>query len=855
MLSDLCFLVQYMYPQTHEIKEKKIKIRKIRTKNNYKPQMSVISEYLGSFEPQMEGIPAQNKLEENEGKEQVEQTITTFDDAHIKHQPNENVDRYVVNNTMPLPDLNQFLCRPIFIASNVWSTTDAIGVTKGNYAFPNVLFTNTMMNKLEKIAFWKPDIEISIRMNGTPMHFGRLVFAWIPQANTLNPSYYTYYTSMFSNKWIQVSASTNQVTVIRVPFTHYKEFISIGKQDEDLFTLFSWVSVPLSSVNGAAPNIQYTIYARVVEPNLIGYNVTTNWTTQMWEPQVGEAKRVRSRNAGKTEAEEKTRGGAVISDSVNSLSDTISLFDWVPVVGNFANPVAKGVKLFGSVLKMFGLNVPVNLDNTTPMQIRQPRLLQFEDCPTTMVLGPVADGVAVKDYALVNDSIEAASILRYVQRPGIHYTGIITSSDAAGTNVYYQTVHPMNYGCGDYLNAFDPVDYVCPPVMFMTKYAAYWRGGLRFHVSFIASHFHSLRVKIWYIPYQAGTLQQTPPNPTELQTTDVISTVLDVTKETDYSFTIPYCQQSEWLIVGDQFLPYNTNYSNGYWGIQIVNELTSGAATVNPIYYQVFISAAADFQLAGPNAQGMEAFGVFSPQSDFPVLECEVPSMSMECLLTKDYPSIGNVGSGVTNHGVFNFIELTGIKQLCNMLCPYTWYRPTNISMTVPSGFRFNPLGTWPSYDIYRSYHWLSNMMVAFRYFRGGLRFHMRTLDPDAVCQVHVEYAVQNGVGFQGPPITIGDINAMGGGGQLNNANAQFAKMSFNPADMVLPWYYYWKCAATAVSVSPPIVNVRAGPTAVIGVLTAATGFPAVSINIGGADDFILGFQLGVPLFTNVLPT
>lgn len=824
-------------PQSHEMRDK----RQITTKRVRTVKVT----------PQMEGATLQSTLPENMGKEEHVETITTFNDQNINHEDSMLIPATIFNNTMPVPDLNKFLERPILIDIQNWATTDPIGVSRGIYNFPSVLFTNTFMDKLEKVAFWRPDIEVTVRMNGTPMHYGKILFGWIPQGNSLSANYYTSYQSMYGNHWLQISANSNQPVSFRIPYTHYKEFISVGKVNEDLFTLFSYTVLPLMSMNGAAPNINYSIYARVVKPDLIGYNYVTDWVTQSEEIKVGRKRVVK----GSNEALTKTTENKVVSGSVLSLGDSVAKFDWIPYLGTFANPIAKGIKTVGNVLAYLGLSVPPNLEMTHPMQFRQPRLLQFEDTPTTLTMGPLADHNVAKDYMLVNDQEDSASILKFMQRPALHYTGQINSTNAAGTNVFTQTVHPMVFVSSDYVNNFNPLAYVFTPLAYMTSYARLWRGGIRVHIAFVCSKFHSARVKIWYIPYQSGTGSGGAPNINELQSTDVISTILDVTQETNYSFTIPYCQQQEWLEVVDPvspFSPRGTGYSNGWFGIQIINELTAGASTVNPIYYQVFVSAADDFQLALPDLQGRTNFG-YTLQSDFNVEECEIPSSSMECLASKEYPAIGNIGTGRTNHKTYMTAELSSVKQLTNMLAPF---QSALSSGPGPAPFTLNMLGDLSTYVHSGSFlNYQLNIMQAFRYFRGGTRYSIRSIDQNFVAQVETSYTNQVGATYNPPPGGTYDINDIvtAPPNGITISNAQFTKAENNPVDVVIPWYYKYKSAPTAFAVSPPgLFDDRFGLS--VSFYCNSPGNEYLCFFQSGADDFILGYQLGPPVMTTTAP-
>jgi len=373
---------------------------------------------------------------------------------------------------------------------------------------------------------------------------------------------------------------------------------------------------------------------------------------------------------------------------------------------------------------------------------------------------------------------------------------------------------------------------------------------LRFHISFIASHFHSLRVRIYYIPFYATAA--TPPAITETQGIDVVNTIIDITQETDYSFTIPYCQESEWMDIQPTFAttPDRTT-TNGAWGIQLINPLTSGAATVSPIYYQIFVSAAADFQFSRPNAGNVQKWGLFVAQS-LSSTACEIPSSSMDCLLTKEYPIFGGESLGRTNHGVFMGTEYTGVKQLTNMVQPIVSKQAT--STTVAQLFGYNPIddsriaivaGTYfPSY--------LYNMTTVFRYFRGGTRITCRSRDKDLYTQVvsNINRTTGSSAAGQFTAVLAGtDYNAVTQANVINQSEAgnHFVGSATNPIDLTVPWWYKFKCALTKNHIKVGTFQNQIGTSVIVNWWTTLAN-NNMQVCLGGADDYILGFQIGIPI-------
>lgn len=295
--------------------------------------------------------------------------------------------------------------------------------------------------------------------------------------------------------------------------------------------------------------------------------------------------------------------------------------------------------------------------------------------------------------------------------------------------------------------------------------------------------------------------------------------------------------------------------SNGAFGIQLINNLTSGAAAVSTIYYQIFVSAGEDFQLAGLNSTfGNNTYGHFVPQTDFSVTECLVPSSSMRCLMSSDYPPIGNVGKGRVTHRIYNAAETTSIKHLTNLLSPLATQIPNGLTV---SGTNIIPANNWNQYYVGGGlYNYMLSVAPVFRYWRGGLRAAVRSNDFDMTVQVTTSFASTSSANLVVAilaPVT--DMNAAVTG---QTGNASFIKLGHNPCDFVIPYFSSYKCAPVKYSVA------TAGNFNQYEMLQAALNYfqstaftvtPSAQLSLAGADDFILGFQIGPPVMSTTLPS
>lgn len=740
--------------------------------------------------------------------------VTTFIDSvePITVHPESTSD--AIFNSVPRPDLAMFLSRPYNVGTYIWPASATIGTNVFTIVFPDVLFAITnLQNKLASMAFMRPDIEISVRVNGTLMHYGRLVFCWIPQAVLMNATYKNY-KNAFSNKWFQVSANSQQVTKIKIPYTSYKNYINIGLNSTDLFTLYGYVSVPLNSVNGTASPVNVTVFAQIIEPRVAGYVYRNDYTAQSGE------------------LEEANQSKTLVSRVTKKAGELAKCFTQLPYIGTYAATISSGLFSVSSMFQALGLSVPMNIQHIQPMQVRQPRWNQVSDTPHSLSLGPRPDSEVTKDFGLVNDTEECLDMLHFVSRPSLLYTGQIASSDAPGTIDFNQWITPILMNCTDYSAGFTSAGYVGLPMQFMARYALYWRGGIKFHFSFVCSRFHSLRVRIFYLPYYSNNANVFP-TPTEIQTNDTLNYVVDIETEKEVSFTIPYMQLYEWSQITSGFVVASSNETNGYLGLQLINSLTAGASTVSPLFYQVFVAAANDFQLGTPSMQYDYAHGHFLAQSG--VADCEFPSASYECLMKLDYPTLGGIKGGHVCHSTHSILPITGVRQLANMMSPLV----TVTANTSLSGYSIN-IGAPINYRAgdARIYNYLINMLTVFRYFRGGVRLAFATITPQAIVQL---YTALTSVVTDMITIYVGvDVNFYGN--DLTFGFANFVRTDLMPFDVTIPHNLHHNCRVTQINPVFPLN--QSTISANIGIISSNGGM----LGMAAGDDLIFGYQLGIPI-------
>jgi len=349
---------------------------------------------------------------------------------------------------------------------------------------------------------------------------------------------------------------------------------------------------------------------------------------------------------------------------------------------------------------------------------------------------------------------------------------------------------------------------------------------------------------------------------------------MDINEQTEYSFTIPYMQDANWTSIDPTTILQSTVgdnrriFSNGIIQLQMINSLTGGSASFNSIYYQVFVMAGEDLQFAGPDLAGLVNRGTFlfpappplDSDDDFVTqmdekTECEFPSSSMNCLRDTVYPVIGGISTGYKMHRVQTSYEVTSIRQLCNMISPL---QKVNEPITPDEnyyGMSWSPGGViLASQTNQWSRNYLLQMMQVFRYYRGGTR--IVSMSNDNLTDVGAYIVHSNGTT---DAVQVYNDNVFADTFDLSLTSQGFAwfpHVEFNTCDVIAPYLSKYNCRLIQYSPNAQVQTTENDQSRIyIGAkpVSALTDWTTI-FGMGAADDFLLGFQLGIPLSIWVSP-
>jgi len=760
---------------------------------------------------------------------------TPHEDLEGEKQLNACIPRHL--HPIMKVDLQALLLRPYLLETVTWTSANTIRTLISTKSFPrDLLDVVNISDKLAYIQYIAPDIEMEVQINGTKFHYGRVIFPVVNIKDGLDGAYTQPEGSSTWPQWYQISANSQQSVKVRMPWKNFVERMPMIYTKEpfyDMYNVRMFVAVPLSLVTtDTPPSLTISIYARFIDTRAEGYQ--PNFVAQSGEELLSLL-------------------------NINSSVDVTKRSDLVSKpVSSALTSIAKVANDFSNVASAAGFSNPINPASTNSMQIRQVLFGKADDMPNSVNLGPSQSAVLNKsDGQLANGTTDEMSIVKIVTLPSLVQTGKILAINSANTTLWTQHLTPRTCKYSDYSYApstgFQPL-----PPFYIGRLFKLWRGSFKIHISFIASSFHSCRVRfIWAANVQTTGL---PEPMTNEEIANSFNVVMDINKQTEYSLYVPFYPQTEWLQFDD-----DTDKSlccNGQFKLVLQTPLTSMAATVEPIYYQIFVSMCEDAQFAAPTLTGGVTYGnpyyqQFSLLSNEEIdednliaqasetLMCELPSSSSACLRNTEYINVaGDKPFYNRVYGYSTSYEYSSVKQLSNMLSPIA--HKTASALDNFTGYKILPFGLVN--DLYSNESWsnyYAQIRAIYRYGRGSFRFSSITTLPTQQACAYMEpvayspntswYGGSNGV-F--PGFSAGHQVYMTGGYQY------FSDTTSMPVDITIPYYSVTPCklfnSKSANGYLPYISQTVIS-------WSTQTSTPTITILGATADDFEFGGLLGMP--------
>ena len=482
-------------------------------------------------------IISQNEVIEARDLGQETIQSTQFTDAAPREVDSTHDNSVSATNVYKHPELTEYLSRPFPIASYTWTSTSAIGSKLSEVFLPQALIAQrSIAEKLSRFAYLKCKFKISVRVNGTSFHYGKLIVSYDVSPRSVGTLDYTFRDNIFSRSvfpHVIVSPGRDEIQEFMIPFIYPLDYfpLTVTSPSADYGTRYPMASVttyvlnPLSS-STVVPPVSVTMYGSMYDIELAGY---ANSIPQSLFPALTNEDLSRFNNNVPTQfgLQEKPR-------------PSIPQEEFEAQIGY------------------------------TNMKLANPDLINTTHDPITLYMGETSSKPIEGDLPL-------GSLNDILSRPALLFTTTMTSAQAAGTDVFSIEVTPRlssTSGSG-------PTIYYNTPLSFVSDRFDMWRGTLNYKLQIVCSSFHSARIQILYSPY--GNTYETN-EPFEL-----LSRIVDIQAESEIKFSIPYTA----------IFPYMESRIGTLY-FKVVNALTFKEEPVPDIYMNLWICGGGDMEFILP---------------------------------------------------------------------------------------------------------------------------------------------------------------------------------------------------------------------------------------------------------------
>jgi hypothetical protein len=452
-------------------------------------------------------------------------------------EPDLNLDVPVnvaplVNNTNPIID-EVYGVSGLFKALT-WNTTDAIDTNIGTLSFPDI-YTHPIVKRLfSAYKFARFDIECTVNIVGNPSATGILYMVYIPRRNN------TYLLTQvgipvpagFSNRQVasvnlhqRIDASVSKTTVMTIPFTYCREYLS-SKHVTDLtgsqpnwgsiaFTVYSPYLPPV----GSPTSVTFDVYFRLTNIHVMQ---VTPLLAQSQPQEILDTIRNSNLPSNVTDdshilddrvARRHIRSTPSVARQTPdpSRTPTETKASWYTRLANFVMPYLSpaGALVVGAVRAVGGFDKPSDPRNPTTMSTTPFQKLNsaktvldvevLSHNPTQIVS---LDEVAADMMHMISDEMSFAN---FYNRPYFYAHTVLNNTSAKNSRFLEIPVNPciVNLSIPNFVTSKNA------SLQPLFKNCVYWRGTMKYRISWPVCMFKTGRI---LANIQYGVLPSDIPN-------------------------------------------------------------------------------------------------------------------------------------------------------------------------------------------------------------------------------------------------------------------------------------------------------------------------------------------------------
>jgi hypothetical protein len=496
------------------------------------------------------------KTKEESAKETSSTTTFSSDGTSVSNEQKNAVMvpmSYLNDSTTHMvQDLVSFLEKPVIVEDGTM-TSASTGILDQVNLPDDLLAIPVYQEKLSGFQLVSGDIHIKVTLNATPMQQGRIILAFIPQAQVtgclpelrlMNPQLIT------QLPHTELSLADDRECNLVIPYTAPSSAYDLIAGSGPWGSLYLYVYAPLRYGTGSSTSVGYTIFAHFDRKTLRLMNPTYNTLTSALR--TARIKKKLSAGQFKTnmsvpEKEASKMGLKPISSTLDAVASVAGSLSSVPMLSSVAKPVSWATALLGGAASAFGYSKPRDESGARfIITAIAPQSQNVDGVDNSKQLAAFNSNQVAVLPGFAGTDMDQLSFSYLCPIKTWFQTTTLDSTSTSGTVLAHLTmcattfVRTLTDGTVEYCT-FPPVCHLC---YVFSRY----RGSFILTLKLSKTKYHSGRLLIAFYPGLGAS-----DTPTLDQAAYAHSAIFDLSTATEFTFKCPYTASQPYL---DQFNPY-----------------------------------------------------------------------------------------------------------------------------------------------------------------------------------------------------------------------------------------------------------------------------------------------------------
>lgn len=532
--------------------------------------------------------------------------------------------------------VKDFLSRPIIVQTGLWSSNDAAETQLYTQNFPEALIANAMyQEKLRGFVGLRATLVIKVQVNSQPFQQGRLMLQYYPYAQYM-PNRVTLVNSTLQGRSgcprTDLDLSVGTEIEMRIPYVSPHVYYNLITGQGSFGAIYLVVYSQLRDQVSGTGSVEYTVWAHLEDVDVqypTGANIFTgsspnfanealkmasgNFTEadlrRMYQNRSFEKKPDRIFAQGATElSQQKTSG--VISSGVGKISEALSTFSTIPVIGNMFTRPAWISSQASNIFRILGFSKPtIQSQPCVFKRTAQHNMANFDGADTSRKMALSAANEIETKKGLAGTSADEMDLSHVLSIPNFWDRFTWSTTDLTNTILWDNYVTPVKIK--PYSSTITD-RYRCTHMGYVANTHGLWRGSIVYTFKFVKTLFHSGRLRISFIPYYYNTTISTGvPDVSKTQ-----KIIVDLRTCNEVAFTVPYVASRPWMYcIRPESTALGTNNAlmynavTGIVRVEVLNQLVAANNVFQSIDTIVEVNGGPDLTFALPAAPSYVPYG------------------------------------------------------------------------------------------------------------------------------------------------------------------------------------------------------------------------------------------------------